>query len=86
MNDWLDCITATAVDDYEYGLSVARCVEIVKGYGDTYARGLNRYLAIGNAGSGAGNGAAVERLHQAALADEKGVFFKETLASLEGTG
>jgi indolepyruvate ferredoxin oxidoreductase beta subunit len=82
INDWLDRVTAAACDDYEYGLAVARCIEIVKGYGETYERGKNRYLAIVDSDKGAKNGNSVNQLHRAALADEKGKLFAEALASL----
>lgn len=79
INGWLDRVTAAAVDDYEYGLAVARCIEIVKGYGDTYERGMSRYLATVDATSGAKNAAAVTNLHEAAIADEKGDAFRDML-------
>lgn len=81
INDWLDRVTAATCDDYEYGLAVARCIEIVKGYGETYERGMSRYLAIVDSQGGAKNGNAVKQLHRAALADEKGEVFRETLSS-----
>jgi len=79
INVWLDRVTAAAVDDYDYGLAVARCIEIVKGYGDTYERGLARYLATVDATSGGKNASAVTNLHEAALADEKGDAFRDML-------
>ncbi len=81
INDWLDRVTAAAVDDYEYGLSVARCVEIVRGYGATYERGKARYLATVDATSGGKDAVAVRRLHAAALADERGEAFDKELAA-----
>lgn len=86
IDDWLDRVTAAACDDYDYGLAVARCVEMVKGYGETYERGLRRYLAIVDAGPASRNAAAVRRLHQAALADEQGSVFTDTLEALEAGG
>ena len=85
IDDWLDRVTAAACDDYGYGLAVARCVEIVKGYGETYERGLVRYLASVDPESGGRNAAEVRQLHRAALADEAGSLFKETLASIGAT-
>lgn len=79
INDWLDRVSAAAVDDYDYGLAVARCIEIVKGYGDTYERGMSRYLATVDAVSGGKNAAAVRNLHTAALVDEDGRAFREML-------
>ena len=81
INNWIDRVTAAAVEDYEYGLAVARCIEMVKGYGDTYERGLSRYLAIVDATTGGANATAVRNMHAAALADEKGDAFRESLKS-----
>ncbi|MBT8444616.1 MAG: hypothetical protein KJO13_07705, partial [Gammaproteobacteria bacterium] len=55
------------------------CIEMVKGYGDTYERGRASYLATVDATSGAKNAAAVTNLHEAALADEKGEAFRDML-------
>jgi indolepyruvate ferredoxin oxidoreductase beta subunit len=82
INDWLDRVTAAAVDDVDYGLAVAQCIEIVRGYGETYERGLARYRATVDPNKGGRSADAVRRLHRAALADEKGVAFEEALASM----
>jgi indolepyruvate ferredoxin oxidoreductase beta subunit len=86
INDWLDRVTAAVCDDYDYAMSIARCIEMVRGYGDTYERGLTRYHATVGAGAATKNAEAVRQLHRAALADEKGKVFRETLAVLEGNG
>ena len=65
-------------------MSIARCIEIVKGYSDTYERGLTRYRATVETvdRSGSTNRAdIIRKLHHAALADEKGLQFREALAS-----
>ena len=85
IDDWLGRVTVAACDDYEYGLAIARCIEIVKGYGETYERGRNRYLAIVDPEKGAKNADTVRQLHRAVLADENGELFAETLASM-GSG
>jgi indolepyruvate ferredoxin oxidoreductase beta subunit len=82
INDWLDRVTEAACDDYDYGLSIARSIELVRGYGETYERGMSRYLAT----VGAKNAGAVRSLHRSALADEKGDAFRATLQSLEAGG
>ena len=85
IHDWLDRIINAAVDDYDYALAIARCIEMVKGYGDTYQRGLTRYrAAIEAAGAvtSANRAAAIRRLHSAALADEKGKVFGDALSTL----
>jgi len=86
IHDWLDRVINAAVDDYDYALSIARCIEMVKGYGDTYNRGLTRYLSAVDAVrnlSPAARVAGLNRLNNAALADEKGEVFLETLSNIE---
>lgn len=82
IDDWLDRVTSAACDDYGYGMAVARCIEIVKGYGETYERGLTRYLATVDREHGARSAEDIRRLHQAALADEKGEIFEQTLSRM----
>jgi len=86
IDSWLGRITAIAGDDYAYAVAVARCIEIVKGYGDTYERGLQRYLATVDSAArlpDSQRSSAVQQLHRAALADEKGKVFASTLQELE---
>lgn len=88
ISGWLQRINAAAVDDYDYALSIAQCIEILKGYGDTYQRGLTRYRAavrVTVALPSANRAIAMRRLHKAALADEKGQMFADLLATLETT-
>ena len=59
---------------------------MVKGYGDTYQRGLTRYRAAVDAAGAlpaADRAAALRRLHTAALADEKGQVFGDLLSTLK---
>ena len=86
IDDWLRRVNEAATEDYDYALSIAQCIGIVKGYGDTYQRGLTRYRVTVDTVSqmATGNRAElVRRLHNAALADEEGRLFSETLAGLE---
>ena len=75
---WLEELNANAQADYDRAVAIARCMEIVRGYGSTYERGLARYLAIVDSASSA---ADVMRLHQAAMADEQGLAFQAALAT-----
>jgi indolepyruvate ferredoxin oxidoreductase beta subunit len=86
IHDWLDRVINAAVDDYDYALAIAHCIEMVKGYGDTYQRGLTRYLAAIEAAAAlpaADRATGLRRLHKAALADEKGQVFGDALSTLE---
>jgi indolepyruvate ferredoxin oxidoreductase beta subunit len=85
IHDWLDRIINAAVDnEYDYALSIAHCIEMVKGYGDTYQRGLTRYraaIAASAAMPAANRAAELRRLHTAALADHDGKVFAEALSA-----
>jgi len=86
IHDWLDRVINAAVDDYDYALAIAHSIEMVKGYGDTYQRGLSRYLAAVDTVAGlpaADRATGMRRLHNAALADEKGQVFGDALSTLE---
>jgi len=86
ISDWLERIGDAVVEDYDYALSIAHIIEMVKGYGDTYQRGLTRYRTAVEAAATlpvADRAAAMHRLHKAALADEKGQVFGDLLTSLE---
>lgn len=77
---WFDKVIGAAGVDYDHALALARSVEIVRGYGSTYQRGLTRFKAILSRASSA---ESVRKLHQAALADEKGTAFDAALESLD---
>ena len=87
MARWLAHITRYAPLDYALATEVARCQRLVKGYGDTHLRGMQRFQAIEAAlphleqsGTAADQ---VKQLAQAALADEDGVRFEELLRALQ---
>lgn len=80
IRDWLNRILTIVRDDYDRALALAHCIEIVRGYGSTYERGMTRYKKTVDAASSA---ASIRKLHRAALADEQGKLFDDTLASLD---
>jgi indolepyruvate ferredoxin oxidoreductase, beta subunit len=43
---WLAAIRAAAERDHALALEIARCAQLLKGYGDTHARGLGNFLRI----------------------------------------
>jgi len=74
INDWLNRIEVFAIDDYEVAVEIAKCQNLVKGYGDTHERGLknfNRIISHLDAYPTIG-AAQIEKLRAAALADEGG--------------
>jgi indolepyruvate ferredoxin oxidoreductase beta subunit len=46
IESWLGLIAEAARHSLELGLEVAECARLIKGYGDTYARGLSNYRTI----------------------------------------
>jgi len=86
IDDWADRVCEAAMEDYDYALAIAHCIEMVKGYGDTYQRGLTRYRAAVEAAGAlptAKRATAMRRLHKAAMVDEEGKVFGDALSTLE---
>lgn len=46
LEDWLGRIALAAESDYALALEIAECRNLVKGYGETFERGLSNYRAI----------------------------------------
>ena len=87
---WLEHITRLAPEHYDLACEVAGCQNLVKGYGDTHARGLRNYhmlmgalphLALQN-----GPARMLAELREAALADDKGATLETRLAALQVPG
>jgi indolepyruvate ferredoxin oxidoreductase beta subunit len=82
IGDWIESVRNALSEDYDYALSLAHCIEIVKGYGDTYQRGLTRFQTIVDVvqkSASTDRAAEVRRLHTAALADEAGRIFDDAV-------
>ncbi|MGA8906736.1 MAG: DUF6537 domain-containing protein, partial [Acidobacteriaceae bacterium] len=73
---WLGCIERLAPRDPELALQVARCQRLVKGYGDTHARGWTNFQRLmqetERLAGAPGAAALLAALCEAALADETG--------------
>ena len=41
--DWLDRVRVALDSNYDSALHIAKSIESVRGYGDTYQRGIRRY-------------------------------------------
>jgi indolepyruvate ferredoxin oxidoreductase beta subunit len=84
---WRGSIERTAARDYELAVALAECQRLVKGYGDTHARGWRNFSAVTGALprllDRAGAAAALRRLRDAALADEDGRALQVELARLK---
>jgi indolepyruvate ferredoxin oxidoreductase beta subunit len=85
---WLKAVRETAPADYDLAVEVAACARLIKGYGDTHARGLRNFEALmarRAALQGRPAGAAVmANLIKAALADEEGRALARALEDLDG--
>jgi indolepyruvate ferredoxin oxidoreductase beta subunit len=85
--DWLARVEALAARDPALALEVARCQRLVKGYGDTHARGWRNFerlmQAVDRLPPGALGAAGLRGLRDAALADEGGSALAAAIARLD---
>jgi indolepyruvate ferredoxin oxidoreductase beta subunit len=93
IESWLALIVAAAHRSVELGLEVAECARLIKGYGDTYARGLSNYRIIEDrlirpALAGhipfARAADAIASARTAALVDPDGESLAQCLAAVDG--
>ena len=83
---WLDAVVHALATDWQCGYELALCGRLIKGYGDTNARGkrnlahIVEHLASGSAFAGSAERArAIREAREAALADEGGTALDATL-------
>ncbi|TMJ86809.1 MAG: indolepyruvate oxidoreductase subunit beta family protein [Alphaproteobacteria bacterium] len=83
---WLDLVAATARADYPLAVQVARMRGLVKGYGDTHARGEAKFgtlaALIPRLRGRSDAAATLDTLIKAALADEDGQALDKAMAGL----
>ena|SRR5436190_10726998 len=83
---WLDLVAATARADYPLAVQVARMRGLVKGYGDTHARGEAKFgtlaALIPRLRGRSDAAATLNALIKAALADEDGQALDKAIAGL----
>ena len=83
---WLARIAAAAASDYTLACEIAECQRLVKGYGDTHARGWRNFRtlmdAAGRLVGRADAAATLASLRDAALADEHGQKLAAAMAAL----
>jgi len=74
IKDWLNRIEVATTENYELAVEIAKCQNLVKGYGDTHERGLKNFNQIMSYLDKHPNTtpAELEKLRAAALADEHG--------------
>jgi indolepyruvate ferredoxin oxidoreductase beta subunit len=82
---WLLQIQTTAAQDYDLAVEIAECQHLVRGYGDTHARGAQNFdllLAKAREMLGQTNATArIRELRAAAIADDEGAALRQALAS-----
>ncbi|MCH9693620.1 MAG: indolepyruvate oxidoreductase subunit beta family protein [Gammaproteobacteria bacterium] len=85
LGQWRERLIESATSDYEYAVATAECIEIVRGYGETWERGMSRFSRSMAATSDETRDRAdiMRRLHQAALADEGGDQFNALVDEYE---
>ncbi len=84
---WLAKIIATAPKDYALAVELTECRRLIKGYGDTHARGGSKYDKVRSAADrliGRPDAADwLRRLRLAALADEDGKSLDDALKTID---
>jgi indolepyruvate ferredoxin oxidoreductase, beta subunit len=89
---WLGHIAAAAPRSSALALEIAECARLIKGYGDTHARGLGNYRkieervirpALGGRYAAALAADAIASARTAALADPEGERLEKTLSDIE---
>ena len=79
IEDWLALVRAA---DLAVAMELVRCQRLIKGYGDTFERGLSSFqLILDRYRQGAIDGAGIARLREAALADDEGKALAAALAA-----
>ena len=83
IEQWINRIETLAPRCYDLAVEVALCQNLIKGYGDTHARGVRNFNLIMDAldGRPANNEsvALIRELRRAALADENGTQLEQSL-------
>ncbi len=83
---WLTRIETLAGEHYDLALEVTKCQNLIKGYGDTHARGVKNFerimMTLDRNPANAQTAAMIAELRTAALADEDGVQLEQRLAKV----
>ncbi|MDG1707814.1 MAG: hypothetical protein P8H03_03590, partial [Emcibacteraceae bacterium] len=79
INAWLELVNRHASDQTELALEVAKAPKIIKGYGDTHAKGINRFSRIMMVLDQDTKPDLVRELKDAALLNDKGLAFDDCI-------
>ena len=87
IDHWLDKILQASALNYDLALEIAQCQRLVKGFGDTHARGISKYSKVlsGIEQISQRSDAAdwARRLRMAALEDAEGDALAGTLKTID---
>lgn len=87
IEDWLALASAMAVRDVPFAAEIIACQQLIKGYSDTFERGLRRFDQLMHAARSlepeADAALRLRTLREAALLDDKGAAFDQALADLD---
>lgn len=87
LNEWIDGARSRLTNDYDLAVELLRARRLIKGYGDTHARGMSKFdRVIAGAARVEGRPDAalwVRRLIKAALKDEKGAALDGALRTID---
>ncbi len=82
INLWLARVRETVNKDYDLAVEIIRCQRVIKGYGETYARGLRNFNTIMTViDQGRVKADRIASLRNAALADDEGNTLKREIAA-----
>ncbi len=84
IDGWLELIRKYAPGNYQLGLEIVLCQQVVKGYGSTHANGMKNFnkmmAALPEFSQQDDSAKKLARLRTAALADENGIALDQALA------
>ncbi|MBV7257501.1 indolepyruvate oxidoreductase subunit beta family protein [Pacificimonas sp. WHA3] len=85
IDNWLETVKRAVAEDRDIALELVRCQRLIKGYGDTFDRGLTNFEAIladyEKCAPTDRSAARIRRLRTLALGDEDGQAFKAELVA-----
>ncbi|MGD9799453.1 MAG: indolepyruvate oxidoreductase subunit beta family protein [Parvularculaceae bacterium] len=89
IDDWLALIEKSAGADYAFACEIAALQRLIKGYGDTHARGLSNYgriiAALDQMKQADDPAKALRRVRDAAMSDENGDALQAALMKIGGS-
>ena len=87
INNWLQTIESVAGEDYALACEIAGLQQLIKGYGDTHARGFSNFqrlmALLDDISMQAAPGETLVSLKMAALSDEDGVTLNAAIGRLQ---